>query len=296
MSARFDWFSGVWPAMVTPMGDEGQLRLESVGPLVEKFVREGAGGLYLCGSTGQGPLMTVAERKQVAEAAVRASAGRLPVMVQVGGVRLDECLELARHAAEIGADAVSSVVPVYYPPSLRSAMDHFRRVASETPLPFYAYNFLVPNCSVDEFTMALLEVPQVRGLKFTNRDPYQLARLKIVSGGRLNVLSGADETFLASQAQGADGTIGSTQNIALPMFCAVEAAAAAGHWETARAGMLRIVQFVHDVTIAFGAAGLHAVLSDEGIPCGNPRPPLPTLTPEARTQALQLFRRLATLE
>jgi N-acetylneuraminate lyase len=289
-----DIFTGVWPAMVTPMHDDGRVRPESAAPLVEKFVREGAGGIYLCGSTGQGPLLTVEERKEIAEATVSAAAGRLPVMVHVGAVRLEECLELARHAAAIGADAVSSVPPIYYPPTLASAMEHYRRIGAATDLPFYAYNFSLPDCSVDDYVRALLRVPNVRGLKFTNLNMYDLARLKIASEGRLNVLSGADESFLAAQAHGADGAIGSTQNVAMPLFRAVLDAAQSGAWETARELMLRTVRAVHEVTIAHGVAGLHAILTEEGIPCGHPRHPLPPLDAAARTAALAAYRLLVT--
>jgi N-acetylneuraminate lyase len=285
-----EWFTGVWPAMVTPMHDDGSHRVESVAPLVEKLVKEGAGGLYLCGSTGQGPLLTVEERKAVAEAAVAAGAGRLPIMVQVGAVRVEDCIELARHAASIGADAVSSVGPLYYPPSLRSAMEHYRRIGEATDLPFYAYNFALPDCPVDAFVEALLRVPNIRGIKFTNRDTYELARLKIASGDRLNVLSGADECFLAAKAQGADGAIGSTQNVAMPLFRAVTGAAEAGLWGEARALMMETVRLVHDVTIGSGLAALHAILTEEGIPCGRPRHPLPPLDSAGRTAALAAYR------
>src|SRR5689334_8561562 len=122
-------FTGNWPAMVTPMHEDGRLRLESVPLLVEKFVREGAGGLYLCGSTGQGPLMTGEERKAMAEATVSAAAGRLPVMVHVGAIRVDEAVDLARHAESIGAAAVSSVPPIYYPVTLSGTMAHYHRIA-----------------------------------------------------------------------------------------------------------------------------------------------------------------------
>lgn len=285
-------FTGVWPAMVTPMDDEGRIRPESAAPLVEKFVREGAGGIYLCGSTGQGPLLTVDERKTLAEATVTAAAGRLPVMIHVGALRIEDCLDLARHAASIGADAVSSVPPMYYPPTLRSAVEHYRRIGAATGLPFYAYNFVLPNCTVDAYVEALLQVPNIRGIKFTNRDMYEMARLKIVSEGRLNVLSGADETFLAAQAQGADGAIGSTQNVATPLFRAVLEAAQTGRWEEARRMMLQTVRLVHEVTIAHGLAGLHAILTEEGIPCGRPRHPLPTLDDASRALALETYRRL----
>jgi len=285
-----DWFTGNWPAMITPMHDDGQLRLESVPPLVEKFVQEKAGGIYLCGSTGQGPLLTMDERKSLAEATVRAAAGRLPVMIHVGAIRVEDAIELARHAAAIGADAVSSVVPMYYPPTLASSMEHYRRIASASDLPFYAYSFAIPNCTVETYVEELMQIPHARGLKFTSFNMYELTRLKIASGGRLNVLSGADESYLAAQAQGADGAIGSTQNIALPLFNAVIQTAEAGQWQEARRLMQLTVRLVHEVTIGGGIASLHTVLTQQGIPCGQPRHPFPQASPEVAERSWRSYR------
>lgn len=287
------WFTGNWPAMVTPMYDDGRIRPESVAPLVEKFVREGAGGIYLCGSTGQGPLLTVEERKTIAEATISAAAGRLPVMVHVGAIRQDDAVELAVHAARIGASAVSSVVPMYYPPTLTSSMELYHRVAGATDLPFYAYNFALPGCEVEAYVEALLQVPHAAGLKFTSFNMYELARLKIAGGGRLNVLSGADESYLAAQSQGADGAIGSTQNIATPLFNRIGEAARAGEWERSRELMHQAVRLVQHVTIGCGIAGLHQILTREGIPCGQPRAPLPRASEETSERAWRLFQELS---
>jgi N-acetylneuraminate lyase len=286
------WFTGVWPAMVTPMHDDGRLRVESVAPLVEKFVREGAGGIYLAGSTGQGPLLTLDERKALSGAAVEAAAGRLPVMIHVGAMHVSDSVELARHAGSLKADAISSIPPMYFPPTLTSTMEHYRRITDACDLPFYAYNFTIPNCSVEAYVEALMALPTARGLKFTSMNLYELARLKIASRGKLNVLSGADESFLGAQAQGADGAIGSTQNVALPLFKAVLDAAVAGEWERARELMQVTVELVHEVTIACGIASLHTILTREGIPCGQTRHPLPMADEATAERAWTQYRRL----
>lgn len=284
-------FRGHWPAMLTPMHEDGRLRLESVPALVEKFVRDGAGGIYLGGSTGQGPILSTDERKSLAAATIEAAVDRLPVMVHVGAIRMEDTLELTRHAAARGADAVSSVPPMYYPLSLRSTLDHYRRIAGETALPFYAYNFTIPNCPIEAYIEGLISIPTCRGLKYTSLNMYELSLFKVLSGGQLTILSGADESFLAAQAQGADGSIGSTQNVALPLFNAAAEAAAEGHWDTARGLMLTIVRLVRELTLGCGVAGLHAVLTREGIPCGQPRPPMIPVDEEGRTLAWAAYRR-----
>ena len=88
----------------------------AVGHLVDVQVdvSPGQAGLTLVGSTGQWPLFTVPERKAIAECVVQAAAGRLPVMVHVGAVTTADAIELAGHAARVGADAVSAVGPIYF--------------------------------------------------------------------------------------------------------------------------------------------------------------------------------------
>ena len=282
-------YHGIWPAMATPMDADGNVVPGQVAPLVEKLLAEGAGGFYLCGSTGQGPLLTVAERTQVAEAAISAVAGRVPVVVHVGSVRIEESLTLACHAAEAGADGVSSVPPFYYQVGLDMALEHYRRIASVTDLPFYAYNFTIPGGNVAEYVPELLRVPNLAGLKFTNRDPYEMALLKVLSGGKLNVMSGADECFLACRVHGADGAIGTTYNTFLPLFRRIESASDAGDNKQSSRLMLTAVDLVHRLVIPFGMAGIHAILGWQGVEAGVPRHPHKPLDPSSREELRRCY-------
>ena len=100
---------GLLAATYTPFAPDCSLALEDVPPLVERLLADGVGGLYVCGSTGEGVSLSTAERKQVAEAFVAAAAGRVPVVVQVGHNSLAEACDLAAHAQAVGADASSAM-------------------------------------------------------------------------------------------------------------------------------------------------------------------------------------------
>jgi N-acetylneuraminate lyase len=130
-------FGGVWPAMLTPLDESGEPSPEAIDRLVELFVKQGLDGLYILGSTGQWPLLTVTQRRRVAEHVVTAAAGRIPVMVHVGAVATADAVALARHAAEIGADAVSAVAPIYYPAGADVTFEHYRRIGAAGGLPLY---------------------------------------------------------------------------------------------------------------------------------------------------------------
>src|SRR5687768_1308300 len=133
-------FGGIWPAVLTPLDESGKLNLGAVEQLVELFVKQQLGGLYVLGSTGQWPLLSVAERQAAAERFVKAAAGRIPVMVHVGAVCTDDAVALARHAERIGADAVSSVAPIYYPTGPDMIFEHYRRIGAAGGLPLYLYH------------------------------------------------------------------------------------------------------------------------------------------------------------
>ena len=106
---------GIIPALVTPFDDRGEVNTSSLRALVNKLIGEGVGGFYVCGSTGEGLLLEEQERKQILETVVEESNGSVPVIAHVGALSTKQAVRLAVHARECGADAVSSIPPLYYP-------------------------------------------------------------------------------------------------------------------------------------------------------------------------------------
>ncbi len=161
---------GCWPALLTPLNEQGEPCLAAIERLVELFVQQKLGGLYIVGSTGQWPLLRLDQRQTVAERVVQAAAGRIPVMVHVGAIATEDAVALARHAESIGADAVSCVAPVYYPTTADLTFEHYRRIGEASELPLYVYHLSIVNqTSLDpkEYVDRLLAVPQIAGMKIT---------------------------------------------------------------------------------------------------------------------------------
>merc|ERR1711865_1261568 len=104
-------FTGTIPALITPFKAEGGINVDVVPALVNLHLEAGVGGFYLCGNTGEGYACTVAERKEMLEATLAAVDGKVPILVHVGACPLADAVELAKHAASVGAAGVSSVVP-----------------------------------------------------------------------------------------------------------------------------------------------------------------------------------------
>ncbi|HXO77976.1 MAG TPA: dihydrodipicolinate synthase family protein, partial [Puia sp.] len=96
---------GLIAAAFTPFYEDGSVNKDMIPLLVDKLVGDGVAGIFVCGSNGEGPNMTIAERKLVAAEFVKAAAGRLKIIVHVGHSSIAEARDLAAHAAEIKADA-----------------------------------------------------------------------------------------------------------------------------------------------------------------------------------------------
>lgn len=209
-----DVFKGLWSAMFTPTDENGAPEMEQLEKLVNLLVTQGQDGLYILGSTGQGVLFTEAQRKAVLEKVTAIVAGRLPVMVQVGALTTAESVRLARHAATHGADAISSVGPIYFSGSVANALQHYRQIAEATDLPFFPYQ-LGNNTMGDipGFIKQLLKIPNVAGMKLTTGQLMEISAIHLQAGDRLKLFSGADELMCHAGLCGAIGAIGSFYNL-----------------------------------------------------------------------------------
>ena len=113
---------GLVAATFTPFHADGSLNLGLIPGIVDHLEQDGCKGIYILGSTGEGLSLDFEERKSVAEAYLEAARGRLIVVVQVGSNCLIEARNLAQHAGEIGADAISCVPPSYFKPATEEAL------------------------------------------------------------------------------------------------------------------------------------------------------------------------------
>jgi N-acetylneuraminate lyase len=272
-------FAGVWPAMLTPIGPDGRPALDVCERLADLFAKQRLGGIYLVGSTGQWPLLTIDERKSIAERTVAAAAGRLPVMVHVGAIATADSVALAEHAARIGAAAISAVGPIYYSHTADSLFEYYRRIGSATDLPLFAYHLssvgqmaLGPR----EYAERLLQVPNVKGMKITDHDLYPFGLIRGVAGDRLQLFSGADEVMCHAVLSGAIGAIGTFYNLWGPACQQARAATAEGDVATGFAFMQRFQRAIADVIESGGTwSFLRAAMRLKyGIDVGMPRPPL----------------------
>jgi N-acetylneuraminate lyase len=241
---------GIWPAFLTPLAADGRPALAAIDRLVDLYAGQGLGGLYVVGSTGQWPLLGMDDRRAVTQRVVDRAAGRIPVMVHVGALATDDAVALARHAAEVGADAVSCVAPVYYPASADVVFAHYRRIGEATSLPLYVYHLSIvnqPALDAREYVERLLALPNIAGMKITDRDLYQFGLIHALSQGRLTLFSGADEVLCQAALSGAVGAIGTFFNLWGPAAQESRAEFVRGSFESGRRFMLALQATIAEV-------------------------------------------------
>jgi N-acetylneuraminate lyase len=286
---------GAYAAMFTPFDRKGRLNLEVIDALVEYGLKGGLKGFYLTGSTGEGMLLTLEERKEIYKRAAAAAKGRCKLIAQVGCVRTDDSIELAKAAADAGIDWISSVAPVYFGQNFPSAMRHYKAISEATDLPFMVYAFnseLIP-----ERDVRLFGLKNVKGIKYTGRNFYACQRIKRMLDKETVWFAGCDELLVSALALGDtfSGGIGLNYNIIPRHFakicelCAKNDFRSAAKWQ---AEANELVDIVVD-SFADNWSSFKVLMKAVGIDCGYCRAPYAPLT---KAQERAVLTRFATLK
>jgi 4-hydroxy-tetrahydrodipicolinate synthase len=206
-------FTGVGTALITPFRQDGSVDELAVKRLARRQIDAGVHFLSPCGTTGEAPTLSDAEKLRVVELVVEEAAGRVPVLAGCGGYNTRDVIALAHRMEQAGANGLLSVTPYYNKPTPEGMYQHFKAIAESTPLPIVLYN--VPSRTAINLdvrtTVRLSEIPNIVGIKA----PDELARLsEIVSTAREDfiVLSGDDPVAVASMAVGGRGVVSVASN------------------------------------------------------------------------------------
>lgn len=208
-------FKGIWPAMFTPVGENGEPAYDQLEKLVELFISQDLDGLYILGSTGQGVLFTEGQRKKVTKVVSEVASKKIPVIVQVGALTTEGSVRLAKHAENCGVDGISSVGPIYYSGTASMALEHYNSIARATDLPFFPYQLGDNSIQGDTVTFVkrLLDIPNVTGMKLTTNQLLEISSIHNYAGDKLKLFSGSDELFCHASLCGTVGAIGSFYNV-----------------------------------------------------------------------------------
>ena len=277
--------------MVTPFDEKNRADLEGARRVADFLLSKGVAALMVAGTTGEGMLLSLAERKALCEVVVDQVAGRVPVIAQTGCISTADTVELTRHAASVGATAASVIVPYFFSFDDDSLFAHFMSVAKAVPdLPIFLYTF--PGNAKNDISPALLgrllrAAPNIVGIKSSNPDLVRFQEYIQVGGEGFLAFCGVDGLMLPALALGAKGHVSGNSNVLPETFHALYEAFVAGDMERARSlqeSINRIRAVLKDgITPAYYKAGLKL----RGVPAGYVRPPVRELTPEERREVEQ---------
>lgn len=274
---------GIFPALITPYKDNGNINVEVLRELVRINIEKGVAGFYVGGSTAEAFLLTLDERKLILETVVETVNEECAVIAHIGCISTDQAIELAKHAKNTGVDAVSSIPPFYYNFTLEEIKGYYFDIIKSVDLPMIVYNF--PSNSGVTFDSQnakdLIQNERVVGIKHTSYDLYQMERFKEIDQD-LIIFNGHDEVFLAGLAMGADSAIGSTYNFMAEKFIKIQNLYLEDKYEEAKRIQKRANDII-EVLIKVGVyQGIKYALSLQGLDCGKCRKPFKILTEDKR--------------
>ncbi len=286
--------SGYAPAVPTPFDDGGNVDVGSFEQFCERQIREGATALVVCGTTGEAPTLRPAEHHILVRTAVDVARGRVPVIAGAGSNSTAHAIELTKDAEAGGADAILSVVPYYNKPVQNGLYAHFSAVAQSTGLPLILYD--VPSrtaCGLGDETIArLAELPQIIGLKDATGDVTRLSRLRPLVGPQFQLLSGDDATALAFLAEGGNGCISVTSNVAPGLCRAMYLACKQGQLSKAHQFATPIAKLTAALFRESNPAPVKYALNTFGLMSAEVRLPLVALTEQSRATVSAVLARL----
>lgn len=278
----------IFSALIVPMKEDQSVDHQALEELIRQQIAEGVEGFYVCGSSGEGLLLTLEERKKILETTVQTVKDQVPVVAHVGTIRTADAIELAQHAQKAGACAVSMIPPYYYHFSMDEILTYYEDILAAVPgLPGIIYN--IPQFTGVEFNKEnagrLLENPNIIGVKHTSQNLYALERMKDSYPEKV-LFNGFDEQFIGALQLGATATIGTTVNLFAPLFLQARELFLQGK----NAEAVQVQKQINKRVETMCSVGIFNAVKYgwtlRGIPCGDCRKPFKPLN-EAQKKVIE---------
>jgi len=271
-------FHGIIPALYACYDDQGDISESRTKDLCDYFSEKGVQGVYVGGSSGECIYQSLDERKDVLRYVAKHLKGKMTLIAHVGAPSTRDSIELAKHAAELGYDALSAIPPIYFKLPDSAVYKYWSEIIAATPLSFIIYN--IPQTTGYTLTTALfqklLNNKQVIGVKNSSMPVMDIERFKKAGGDDIVVFNGPDEQFVAGRIMGADAGIGGTYGAMPELFLQANRFVQEGKFIEAQ----HIQSDINDIIIALCSlngsmyAVIKEVLNRRGVNIGSVREPL----------------------
>ncbi len=245
---------GIFPAVLTPFKEDLSVDYETWKRYLEFLSKKGIGGLFLFGTNGEGVLLSTDEKKELLKIAVDVINGCVPILVQVGGLNLEDIRELVEFSKNLGVDGIVALAHFYYKLDDVSLLEYFKTISDiSKPLPFFVYN--IPRYTGNPVSVKILRKlkdssENFVGIKDSERSMENLLKYKTLFGKDFIVMTGTDSLIVSSAVMGMDGVVSALAD-SLPEIC-VDAFQAGVEEDMERAKALQEdILKIRDVTKSF---------------------------------------------
>lgn len=287
--------------MVTPLSDRDTLDVDGLDRLVEHILAGGVHGLFVLGTTGEGPSLSDRLQKELIGRVCERVNGRVPVLVGITDASFTESVQLAKLAAEAGASGVVLAPPFYFPIAQAELLEYTKRIADELPLPVFLYN--MPSHTKLSFELEtlrpLFDHPNIAGLKDSSGEMVYFHSVRHLAAGRkdFTLLVGPEQLLAESVLLGGHGGVSGGANLFPRLYVDLYHAAAAGDLERVRelhSAVMRISATLYTIG-RYGAGfikGLKCALSCLEICSDLPAEPFLRLRREERDEVQRCLQSL----
>jgi len=290
-------FTGVGTALVTPFRKDGSIDEAAMRRLVRRQLDAGIHFLSPCGTTGEAPTLSHAEKLRVVELVVEENAGRVPVLAGAGGYDTRDTIALVHDMEKAGADGILSVTPYYNKPTQEGLYQHYKAIAESTPLPIVVYN--VPGrtgVNVDVATIVrLADVANIVGVKEASGNVVQMCEIFASVPDGFILLSGDDPLTVAAMAIGGRGVISVASNAAPAEMVQIVEMAEKGDFASARRLHTWLLPFCQVNFIESNPIPLKAAMAAMGLLEEHYRLPLVPPSAAARDKIMRVLQNLKML-
>lgn len=278
-------FKGCGTAIVTPFTENG-VNFEEFEKLIEFQINEGVDAIIVCGTTGESSTMTVDERKQTIEFAVKKSAHRVPIIAGTGGNCTQSVIEFTKWAESIGVDGALIVTPYYNKTTQAGLIAHYTAIASATSLPIILYS--VPSRTGVNITpdtcLELSKIENIVAIKEASGNLSQIAEIKALCRDNLNIYSGNDDQIIPILSLGGLGVISVLSNVAPKYTHEMVMNYIEGNTKQATAMQLDSIGLIKALFCEVNPIPVKAALNMIGYNVGNPRLPLVEMSENGKIQ------------
>lgn len=293
-------YRGIFPAFYACYDEKGDISPDRTQKYADYLLRKGVKGLYVGGSSGECIYQNVEERKQTLQAVMEAVGGKLTIIAHVGAPSTRDSVELARHAQQMGVDAIASIPPIYFRLPEKSIERYWGDMIRATDLDFIIYN--IPQTTGYSLSLDLFyrmkAMPQVVGIKNSSMPVQDIQQFKTAGGEDFIIFNGPDEQYVGGRIMGADSGIGGTYGVMPELFLLAERFVDEG--KVAKAGRLQAdINGVISSLCGFSGsmyAAAKAVVKLQGVDIGTARLPMEPIDPSEQGKVEEIYHRIEQLK